>query len=84
VAAKIREPKGMGRARMALLRDASAASLHTFVTDRVEPGARVITDGWPGYRGLDTLGYTHERRSQRAARARGEDAGRLLTLSRVS
>ena len=28
--------------------DASAASLHAFVTDQVEPGARVITDGWLG------------------------------------
>jgi hypothetical protein len=38
----------------------------------------VITDGWQGYRGLDRLGYTHVRRSQRAVRARGENAGQLL------
>ncbi len=38
----------------------------------------MITDGWQGYRGLDKLGYVHDRRSQRAARARGEDAGELL------
>ena len=63
---------------MAPLADASAASLHAFVTDHVEPGARVITDAWQGYRGLDTLGYLHDRRSQRAARARGEDPGELL------
>ena len=31
-----------------------------------------------GYSGLDGLGYAHERRSQRAARARGEDPGELL------
>src|SRR5689334_23534506 len=31
-----------------------------------------------GYYGLDGLGYVHERRSQRAARARGEDPGELL------
>ena len=58
--------------------DASAASLHAFVTDHVEPGARVITDGWQGYSGLEKLGYVHDRRSQRAARARGEDPGDLL------
>ncbi len=28
-----------------------------FVTEHVEPGARVITDGWAGYRGIDKLGY---------------------------
>ncbi len=41
-------------------------------------GTRVITDGWQGYRGLEKLGYVHDRRSQRAARARGEDPGKLL------
>ena len=60
------------------LADLSAVSLHTFVTDHVEAGARVITDGWQGYRGLEKLGYVHDRRSQRAARARGEDPGELL------
>ena len=34
--------------------------------------------GWQGYSGLDGLGYTRERRSQRAARAHGEDPGELL------
>ena len=78
IAVEVREPKGIGRCRMAPLADASAASLHPFVTDHVEPGATVITDAWQGYRGLDKLGYVHERRSQRAARARGEDPGELL------
>ena len=48
------------------------------VTDHVEPGATVVTDGWQGYRGLDKLGYSHVRHSQRAARFRGEDPGKLL------
>ncbi len=78
IAVEVREPKGIGRCRMAPLADASAASLHAFVTDHVEPGATVITDAWQGYRGLDKLGYVHDRRSQRAARARGEDPGKLL------
>jgi len=78
IAVELREPKGLGRCRMAPLADASAASLHAFVTDHVEPGAKVITDAWQGYRGLDKLGYVHERYSQRAARGRGEDPGELL------
>ena len=56
----------------------AAASLHAFVTDYVEPGARVITDGWQGYHGLERLGSLHDRHSQRAARARGEDPHELL------
>jgi len=63
---------------MAILADASAASLHRFVADNVEPGATVVTDAWQGYRGLEGLGYTHDRHSQRAARARGDDPGELL------
>ena len=78
IAVEVREPKGFGRCRMAPLVDASGTSLHGFVTDHVEPGATVITDGWQGYHGLAKLGYVHDRRSQRAARARGDDAGELL------
>ena len=78
IAVEVKGPKGIGRCRMALLADGSSASLHPFVTGHVEPGATVITDAWQGYSGLRSLGYTRERRSQRAARARGEDPGELL------
>lgn len=78
IAVEIRGPRGYGRCRMAPLGDASSASLHPFVTDHIETGATVITDAWQGYQGLDRLGYRHEARSQRAARARGEDPSKLL------
>ena len=78
IAVEVREPKGIGRCRMAVLADGSAESLNPFVTGAVEPGSTVITDAWQGYSGLEGLGYTRERRSQRAARARGEDPGELL------
>ncbi|MGE5290630.1 MAG: IS1595 family transposase [Micromonosporaceae bacterium] len=78
IAVEVKEPKGIGRCRMALLADGSSASLHPFVTGHVEPGATVITDAWMGYHGLAGLGYVHQRRSQRAARARGDDPGELL------
>jgi transposase-like protein len=78
IAVEVREPKGLGRCRMAPLADASAESLHAFLTDHVQPGAVVITDGWSGYTGLEQLGYVHDRRSQRGARARGEDPHELL------
>ena len=78
IAVEISEPKGIGRCRMAVLADASAASLGPFVADNVEPGSRVITDGWVGYKGLASPGYDHERRNQKAAARRGEDPGELL------
>jgi hypothetical protein len=78
VAVEVREPRGYGRCRMEIVRDGSAASLHSFVTAHVEPGATVITDAWMGYHGIARLGYAHQPRSQAAARARGEDPGALL------
>jgi len=68
-----------------VLADASAASLRPFVTANVEPGSRVITDGWVGYNGLAGRGYDHERRNQKAAARRGEDPGDLLpAVHRIS
>jgi len=79
IAVEIKQPSGYGRCRIAVLADASAASLRAFVSDHVEPGATVITGGWTGCLGLDRSGYTHEARSQRAARPRGdEQAAELL------
>ena len=63
---------------MAILPDASAASLHPFVVDHVEPGATVVTDAWLGYAGIKALGYSRERHSQRAVRLRGGDPYGLL------
>jgi hypothetical protein len=86
IAVEIKEPRGYGRCRLAPLADASAASLRAFVSDHVEPGATVITDGWKGYLGLDRCGYTHEARSQRAARLRGDEkaADLLPAVHRVA
>jgi transposase-like protein len=78
IAVEVREPKGFGRCRMRVLADLSAASLHPFVTDHIEPGATVITDAWQGYRGIEGLGYTRVRHSERAARLRGDDPYGLL------
>ncbi len=84
IAIEVYQPKGIGTVPMAVLADGSAGSLHPFVTGVVEPGATVITDAWMGYHGLAGLGYVHERRSQRAARARGNDPGehRVASLAK--
>jgi transposase-like protein len=78
IAVEVSSPRGIGRCRMAPLADASAESLHAFLRDHVQPGATVVTDGWRGYLGLEALGYVHDRRSQRAARAGGQDPHELL------
>lgn len=78
VAVEVTSPKGFGRCRMRIIPDGSASSLHPFITDNIAVGSTVITDGWNGYLGINKAGYTHDRRSQRAAKALGEDIDKLL------
>jgi len=52
--------RGIGRIRLRRIPDASARSLERAVRAAVEPGSVVRTDGWSGYRQLETLGYRHE------------------------
>jgi len=60
--------KGIGRIRMRVIQHPSAASLHPFVEDCIEPGSTVHTGGWQGYAGLKTKGYDHEVTSVRRRR----------------
>ncbi len=63
------EPRGFGRCRMAWLLDASGETLRTFLTDHVQQGATVITDGWQPYRPATKDLYTHERVVQPGTKA---------------
>ena len=78
IAIEVHEPRGFGRVRMRVIDDASAITLNRFIADNVEPGATAATDGWTGYAGVGAHGFTHQRRNQSAAKARGEDPGALL------
>ena len=50
---------GSGRLRLAVLPDASAHSLVSFLVDAVDAETIVHTDGWRGYWGLAEAGYDH-------------------------
>jgi transposase-like protein len=50
---------GIGRIRMRMIPDATSGSLHSFVSECVEPGSTLHTDGWAGYAGLEKAGYQH-------------------------
>jgi len=41
--------KGIGRIRMRVIQQPSAASLPPFIEDCIEPGSTVHTDAWQGY-----------------------------------
>ncbi len=59
VAAVELQGRQMGRVRLRHVPNASGANLLRFVTDCVETGSSIHTDGWRGYRGLETAGYRH-------------------------
>ena len=66
---------GIGRIRMRVIPDASAASLQPFVQDSVEPGSLLHTDGWQGYSGIEKKGY---KREITVLRGRRKEASRLM------
>ena len=49
----------IGRARLGVISDAAAPSLSTFLETNVEPGSRVITDGWSAYPRATRDRYQH-------------------------
>lgn len=51
---------GIGRIRLCRIPNASAVHLNRFVTDSIEPGSVVHTDGWEGYSGWLAPDHTHE------------------------
>jgi len=56
------EDKGshVGRIRLFRVADASGESLTLAIQEMVQPGSLVNTDGWLGYTGVRSAGYTHE------------------------
>lgn len=50
----------IGRIRMRRISDAGAENLLAFITDNVEPGSLLHTDGWSAYAGVKTKGYRHK------------------------
>ena len=57
IAVEDREEAGIGRIRLAHIKDASGDSLHSFIKESVETGTMLITDDWSGYSGIELKGY---------------------------
>jgi transposase-like protein len=49
-----------GRIRIESIPDCSSRSLLPFVSNHVEPGSLIRTDGWFGYKGLLSMHFQHE------------------------
>ena len=53
--------KQIGRVRFRVISEASADELRSFITETIEPGSTIVTDGWNGYSFLkDFEIYKHE------------------------
>lgn len=50
----------IGRIRLHRIKDASCQSLHDAISQTVNKGSLIRTDGWKGYSGLESIGYIHE------------------------
>lgn len=48
-----------GRIRLQKIPEASEKALTGFIRRMIAPGSVLLTDGWRGYTGLESLGYTH-------------------------
>jgi transposase-like protein len=57
-------PKGTGRVRLQLIPSAEGKYLLKFISDNIEKGATVITDGWSGYAQLGENGYVQIKQKQ--------------------
>ena len=61
IAVELCTPKGFGRVRMRHIPDVSKKSLIPFVSDVVEKGSEILTDGWRGYNTLCEHGFKHKK-----------------------
>ena len=83
VVAAQEDGRKIGRIRMGRVPDASAKSLEGFVTEAVEPGSVVHTDGWSGYAGLSKKGYRHEATPQGRLDVPGSDEDLMPRVHQV-
>jgi len=83
VVAAQEDGRKIGRIRMRRVPDASAKSLVGFITDVVEPGSTIHTDGWSGYAGLENNGYAHEATAQGRLDIPGAEEDLLPRVHRV-
>jgi transposase-like protein len=57
-------PKGTGRVRLELIPSAESKHLLKFISENIEKGSIIITDGWAGYAQLGENGYIQIKQKQ--------------------
>jgi len=59
-----RRGKASGRVRMTVIPDFKSATIIPFLTEHVEPGSKIYTDGLKSFAGLTEVGFKHVARTQ--------------------
>jgi len=52
--------RGTGRVRMAIIPSATYANIRKFITENIETGSIIVSDGLPSYKKIINDGYLHE------------------------
>lgn len=65
--------KKCGRVRFRCIPVASEHYLLPFISDFIEPGSKIITDGWEAYHNVNKAGYTHEIRTIKGSGKQAHD-----------
>jgi transposase-like protein len=78
-----RREKSLGRLRLEVVPDDSAATLGAFIARTIEPGSTVVSDAWSGYSGLAAQDYTHRSLSQAAMKRAGLEGDAVPGVHRV-
>lgn len=78
-----RREKSLGRLRLEVVPDDSAATLRAFIARNIAPGSTVVSDAWSGYTGLAAKDYTHQSLSQSAMKRAGLEGDAVPGVHRV-
>jgi ribosomal protein L37AE/L43A/transposase-like protein len=78
-----RREKSLGRLRLEVVPDDSAATLGAFIARNIEPGSTLVSDAWSGYTGLAARDYTHLSLSQAAMKRAGLEGDAVPGVHRV-
>ena len=78
-----RREKSLGRLRLEVVPDDSAAPLGAFIARTIDPGSTVVSDAWSSDTGLAAQDYTHLSLSQAAMKRAGLEGDAVPGVHRV-
>jgi transposase-like protein len=78
-----RRERSLGRLRLEVVTDDTAATLGAFIVRNIKSGSTVVSDAWSGYTGLAAKDYIHLSLSQSAMKRAGLEGDAVPGIHRV-